>query len=251
VSVCPISVVYACYNQPLILRHHLDTWGTFPADLRARLEFVLVDDASAPPLHVTPVAGLDLKVLRVTQDIVWNYGAKNLAMSQARHPWALLSELDHLLTEEACRALLALPRDPRVVYRLRRRNHAEGADPRYSERPHPGTFFLARDTYWSVGGTDEDFSGHYGYDDIFLAECLRAAGCSFVLAEDAELRNYSGNHEIADADHSLDPAISHDLSRNRELFERKQRQGRMRAAPPILRFPWRAVLESLDAPAAR
>lgn len=227
-----ISFITHVRNQPQIVAEHLRVWDR----LDLQWEFVLIDDCSDKPLQISRPY---LTILRSFDPMQWNYGVKNLGAQEAKYDWLLLTNADHVLTEEAARKIANLELLRKRVYKFMRFN-PDAKDGRYNDRPHIGTLLIHREDLYSVGGYDEDFSGEYGHDDTFLWECLERAGCEPVLCPDIKLRNYSGNHNIPDADFRDYPEWSRDLTRNREILKRK-RLGQYSASQPTVRFKWSKV----------
>lgn len=234
-----MTVVYPFYNHHEIFKHHLDTWSHYDTALRARIEFIVVDDCSKKPLEISGEYPIDLSVYRVTDHIYWNYGAKNLGIRKSKYDWFLLSELDHLIPEKAARRILTLRRSPDIYFMFRRRNTAKEAKDCYSRSCHPATFYMSRELFEKVGGIDEDFSGEYGYDDIFFRECLQHLGARVKVPRWITLTNYSGNHQFSDADLWYDTSIPRDLSRNKEILKKKRET--MEVNRDQIRFRWEKV----------
>ena len=237
-----ISLIYPYYNHRQTLAHHLLTWNTYSLELKKQVEFIIIDDHSTSAPLISPVE-LNLRVYRVIDNIIWNYGAKNLGVQEARGDWVLLSELDHLINESSLRRILSLERKSNIYYKFFRANHHPESDVRYSDRPHMATWYLDRKTFWESGGIDEDFSGAYGHDDTWFEDCLKRQGCSCILPprEDIELTNYSGNLYFPDSDLKDDPSIPRDTTRNRQLLEQKRRRKMRRGA--TIRFSFEKVYE--------
>jgi hypothetical protein len=235
-----ISFVTHVRDQPLILNEHLKIWDSFPDEILSRLEFVLIDDFSNP--RVMPFVSRMrpyLTLLRSFDSMPWNYGIKNLGAQEAKYDWILETTVDHILTQKAAEQILELPLERGKYYRFMRCNPDEGADPRYSDRPHLATLLVNRDDLFSLGGFDEDFSGHYGHEDGFLKHCLHRRGIEEILCQDIVMRNHSGSTTISDADF-LTSGWERDLDRNNALFEKKK-AGEPCASSPIVRFAWERV----------
>src|SRR5262245_3573566 len=97
-----LSIGYPYYDNGAMLPFHYAAWGSYPAELRSRVRFLLVDDGSPTPLEPPPPdLNVNLKIFRIKQDIVWNIpGAKNLLLFQAETPWILVSDIDHIVSPD-------------------------------------------------------------------------------------------------------------------------------------------------------
>lgn len=244
-----LSLVYPYFKHRVTFLYHLSNWADLPEKVQAQVEFVIVDDASPSPLQRRTLEGMfdstimsRVRIFRVRTPIIWNYGAKNLGVYQARADWVLLSELDHVAgpwTIEHMVDLVQRATSRGCYYSLHRRNMHPAADKRYSDRPHLATYLIHQDDFWKAGGIDEDFSGAYGYDDQYLHECLAHQGVRKESLSGVVLKNISDGHEFDDADLKRDPNIPRDLKRNARLLGQKQKT--MQVSRPQLRFSWEEV----------
>lgn len=169
-----LSLVMPYYCNPGMLAEQYRVWAVYPQDVKQRLEVVLVDDGSPDELravHVPRPEGLPaLSIYRALEDKPWHqHGARNLGAYQARGPWLLLTDMDHVLPAASMRALLLLQHKARI-YTLARYDAPDELPTigRYGEhKPHPNTFVMTRDLFWHIGGYDEDYCGVYGTDGLF------------------------------------------------------------------------------------
>jgi hypothetical protein len=98
----------------------------------------------------------------VDQDIRWNQaGARNLAMLHARSNNVVISDVDHAFPAHTLRWLIGRDADHRRFYRFFRRR-ADGS----LRRGHPNIFYLSRARFFQLFGTDEEFAGAYGAEDV-------------------------------------------------------------------------------------
>jgi hypothetical protein len=171
-----LTLVIPYWNNPEMLTLQYAGWRGWAEKRKARLRVVLVDDGSqiAPAATVARPGGLpELEIYRVTEDRPWHqHGARNLGAHVAPEGWLLLTDMDHVLTDEAARGLFKrLDRlDQSRAYMLDRIEADTGErtlNDRGQPKPHPNSFVMTRAKYWEVGGYDEDLCGHYGTDAAF------------------------------------------------------------------------------------
>jgi hypothetical protein len=81
------------------------------------------------------------------------------------------------------------------------------------------------------GRYDEDFCGHYGYEDLYLQRVWEASGCSRTLLNNI---NYFEDMGFGTSN------LNRDLLRNHALALQKLNSG-CKTAPGILRFEWEQV----------
>lgn len=240
-----LSLVMPYYENPGQLARQYARWAGYRADIKARLEIVLVDDGS--PFHtaadVARPEGLPaLRIYRVLEDRPWHqHGARNLGADQARGPWLLLTDMDHEVPEATLDALLAR-RNRSLIYTFGRVDAPDMVPTRRPDgslKPHPNSFAMTKSLYWSIGGYDEDFCGIYGTDGMFRKRAFAAAPeehmpGAVLIRVPREL--------VPDASTTSLPRKSGRLPRARETVRaRKEADGR---ADKIvtLNFPWERVL---------
>lgn len=168
-----ISIVFAYYDNPSMLEFQWNRIAEYSSAVRARVEVLVVDDASpitAALSVVRPESLPDHRVYRIAKDIPWNQdAARNIGAHEASARWLLLTDIDHVVPEETLLGLLNLDKDPTVFYTLGRTKFFTD-DVR---EPHPNSYVVTRDMYWAIGGHDEDYAGIYGKDYLFRKRALK------------------------------------------------------------------------------
>jgi hypothetical protein len=207
-------VVPAYFNRgdASALTSLLETYARYDAAILDRTQFVVVDDGSPAAVAVPADIGLNVLVLRISEDIPWNQsGARNLGMMYARSDRVILTDLDHELSEETFQHVLRMRPPRRTIYKMRRVD-ADGRP----LKAHPNTFVLSRARFLRLYGYDEDFCGHYGFDDAMFWRWQRNHGTRFLrlpalCRARVRTRNVSEHH-----------SLDRDLSHNRALAEAKK-----------------------------
>jgi len=164
-----LTLITHVYNAQGPVDLQLARWRAYDPALLAQLEFIVIDDCSDTPLAVD-AAGLNLRLLRVEDDIAWNMpGCRNLGAVQAAAPWLLYFDVDNVTAEASIAMLVnALPRlDPQRLYVFRRTQDGQDLE------PHINTYLVTRRGFFAAGGYDEDFCGHYGYEDVLFRNMWR------------------------------------------------------------------------------
>jgi hypothetical protein len=140
----------------------LRRYQNYEPALLDRVHFVIVDDGS-PFRYQVPEFDLNLTWLKIDKDIHWNQGgARNLGVVYARAEKLFLCDIDVEVPEHT------------LGYFLRRRTlgkrmdrpclHAQ-SNGAYLGR-HPNAFLMSRGSLLKHFGYDEEFSGHYGFEDL-------------------------------------------------------------------------------------
>jgi hypothetical protein len=191
-----ISLVFAYYENPEMLELQWREISRYPAMVKKLLQVIVVDDGS--PSHpagevARPRELPQHAIFRLDRDVRWNQdAARNIGAHEARAPWLLLTDIDHVVPEATLTKLVSSELDPEVVYSFPRIKFESG-DERES---HPNSYFMTKDLYWAIGGHDEDYKGIYGKDFLFRKRVLRFT--REVLLEEAPLARV-GTMTVADA----------------------------------------------------
>jgi hypothetical protein len=168
-----VSVVFAYYDNPTMLALQWEQFSSYSSSVLERIEIIVVDDASPrfPAADVPRPPTMPLvSIFRIDNDIPWNQdAARNIGAHEARAPWLLLTDIDHVVPEATLAHILATPLDKDSLYTFGRVKFESG-DPR---EPHPNSYLMAKELYWDIGGHDEDYAGIYGKDYLFRKRALR------------------------------------------------------------------------------
>lgn len=167
-----LSIVFAYYDNPQMLAFQCEKLAQLSSASLAQIEVIVVDDASPqyPAISVIPEQfSVKLSVFRIAKDKPWNQdAARNIGAFEARGALLLLTDIDHVVPEATIQALLK-DVDMEEVVSLRRSAHFSSA----VVASHVNSYVMSRETYWSIGGYDEDFWGMYGSDWLFRKRILR------------------------------------------------------------------------------
>lgn len=184
----PFTLVLPYYLNAGMLAVQQLSWASLPAETRAALHVIVVDDGS-PRLPATDawrtVDGLaSQRLYRTRKDVRWNWlFCRNLGVQEASTDWVLLTDIDHVVPASTWRALMTEALDASVVYRFSRVD-APDLTP---YKPHPNSWCLTRAMFDKVGGYDERFSGFYGTDADFR-ERVQARARAVVLRPEPLIR---------------------------------------------------------------
>ncbi len=227
-----LTIITHVYNAQGPVDHQLALWKQYDPALLAQLEFLVIDDHSDQPLQVDK-GPLNLRLIRVDDDIDWNMpGCRNLAATLAGTEWMLFFDVDNVAGEAAIDKMVgALPRLDKQRLHVFRRTEG-GVD----VEPHINSFLISRQGFWRAGGYDEDFCGHYGFEDVVFRMMWRKHVGTEVLLTDIAFE------QIAFRTSGLD----RDITRNQALAQARAAAG-MPKPRGMLRFAWH---EPVAAPAA-
>ena len=221
-----LTLITHIYDAQAGLDHHLALWRQYDPALLARMEFVVIDDHSDPPL-VADRAGLNLRLLRVDDDIDWNMpGCRNLAAMQARSDWLLFFDIDNVTSQHNVRRMVdACARlDKRRLHVFARMHDGVAVE------PHINTFLISRWGFFKAGGYDEDFSGHYGFEDVLFRKLWRKHVGQEVLLPEIVFDQMAWRTNN----------LNRDTRRNQALANYKAALG-MAKPKGCLRFEWTEV----------
>lgn len=241
-----LSLVMPYYMNPGMLERHYQEWALWSPAFIARTEFIIVDDGSPQPAIMVPRPDwlTSLSIYRVLEDRPWHqHGARNLGAHQARGQWLLLTDMDHILTADAARKLFELlpELDTDCIYMMHRVEADTGLPTaQYGvTKPHPNSFVVTRDTFWRIGGYDEDYCGIYGTDRMFRERAFQVARPGFL--GDVSLTRY-WRDIIPDASTTTLPRKEgRDPGAKARVMRWKAKRGET-GSIKVLQFPWERVL---------
>jgi hypothetical protein len=183
----PFTFICAYYENAGMFREQQRVWRSLPADIRAQLHVIVVDDGSpvTPALpHVDETGLASFRLYRLGVDIRWNWLAcRNLGVHEATTDWVFLTDIDHVVPAATWSALMTKKLDVRAVYRFNRVD-APALTP---YKPHPNTWCMTREMFDAIGGYDERFSGFYGTDGEFR-DRVNATANKVVMREEVIVR---------------------------------------------------------------
>jgi glycosyltransferase involved in cell wall biosynthesis len=171
-----------------------------------------VDDHSKTDIRISEDVNLNYTLVRVRDDITWNQaGARNLGVKYAKSERIILTDLDLLFPENLFARLVDFYPPNNSIFKF----HTFSGMVR--TEPHFNVFFLTRKVFMRTNGVDEEFSGRYGYEDVFFYFLNKALGVRFYLFR---------HHNIVHREHRENEKTQHNpLTRNMDyneaLFERK------------------------------
>jgi len=137
--------------------------------IRNQFEIIIVDDCSDESL-IPLNNGLNLKSFRVTDDIAWNQaGARNLGCFMVDSPWVLFFDIDQIPLTDSIQLILRSIQDldSSCMYYFYVEDFID-SNLKKKLDIHPNTFLVNTQRFKSTCMYDEDFAGHYGYEDLYL-----------------------------------------------------------------------------------
>lgn len=205
--------VYFDQEDQESLHELLRKYSEYDPVLLDRIQFVIVDDCSPLPVNLPDQMDMNILLLRIEEDILWNQGgARNLGVVYGRSDKILATDLDHEFTEETLKHLINFPKLDRTIFRFHRLDR-EG---RFT-KSHPNTFFMSRGRFLRFFGVDEEFSGAYGCEDGMFWRWQRYNGTRFRYMN----KKYASRLRKLNLDKSYH-SLTRDVKRNTDLKNRKK-----------------------------
>jgi glycosyltransferase involved in cell wall biosynthesis len=251
-----ITMVVPVYSQPEMLKLQIRNWDNqYDEHTFRAFKFIVIDDGSpVPAVEVFKQladegGGMLPDLYRIDQDVPWNRGmARNLGTQQAKTPWVLHVDTDHVLPSASAAKLISmLPTlDPKRWYRFKRIRVGKADETRKKDKvdpnaefveihPHIDSYLCTPDAYWRAGGYNEDFSGVLGGGSPFLKEMEQANGPPIVLSVALHVYTRSEVPDSSERTLPRDPAAF----KNRKA-EIMKAFGTLRGHDPV-RLKWHQV----------
>ena len=240
-----ITQVTPYYNNPEMLKHHIENWVEYPSEVMEHFRLIIVDDGSAAHQRAEDVlktAGRWLldrtRLFYVTEDIPWNqHGARNLGALMAGTTddmWLWMADMDRVLLYPFMRMAMAatLEDRPYASRGMDRRKYLSRVDP----PKMTNQFFVPQHVYMEAGGYDEWYCGTYGGDFEFIEEMERVSKSMIYIPGVYHFR-YS-RHVVEDSTTDLD-RDEYWKPHVRKAREKKA-AGKRRMVDPI-NFPWEEI----------
>ena len=187
-----LTVALMYYAEPAMLVRQLDNFMSYPDELKEKFTLLIVDDGSPDPslsaktyvsnnkkyVTISSNNKLDIRVAYIKQNILWNTpGARNLAFHVAETPTVLMIDSDLIIPQETMeKALTWKTRRPQLASKLadpssihsgfigHQFNRTKPNNGGY--KIHPSAMLMDVESFWEVGGFEEDFAGNYGNEDV-------------------------------------------------------------------------------------
>jgi hypothetical protein len=202
-----LNILYSYFGQTEMVKKQVKEWKKYSD----QVNLCYVDDCAQVPL-VKPEG---TEAYRITTDIKCNQGgARNLGMSKLKG-WVVMLDMDYLLTRQNIQRIFSEKLEKGTVYYLTR-----------TGEPLSYTIYLIHtDDFKDIGGYDEDFSGHYGWEDSEFNHRVKERKNRDVL--DIKVKYFPG-----------ESSGGSDIQRNRDLLDWKLM---MRDKGKNLRFKWKKL----------
>ncbi len=162
-----LSIIMPYFEAPQMLQYQYAYMREYAPELKARLEYVLVDDNSQKHRATFPMSsfGIAFKMYKMDADIKWGGDScKNIGVYNATHEWVLTTDIDHIIPEKTIDAILnthKLSED--VAYRF----HRLMAPEMKAHVFHPNSWLFHRNLYRTFKGYDERLAGCYSTNSDF------------------------------------------------------------------------------------
>jgi glycosyltransferase involved in cell wall biosynthesis len=211
-------VVHFYLNQEKVsaVMDLLRRYEKYSPELLDHMQFVAVDDGS-PMEYEIPEFNLNIIWLRITEDIPWNQGgARNLGVLYAKSDKVLMTDLDFEFPEDTLIKMAGMKECGRHFYKIHTKDPSTGR----VTRGHPNTFLMSRARFLRFFGCDEEFCGHYGYEDVRFVKVQKYHGSRQLYLN----RNYTCFRR-QDLDRSRDyHSLVRDLAFNKPIDDRKKKE---------------------------
>jgi hypothetical protein len=228
-----LTIISHFYNGHEWVDKQIAHWMQINPQLKSLFEFVLVDDYSDTE-YALPPNDLNIRLFRVTDDIPWNQGgARNLATYHASGKVAMFIDIDQHIKidflERLCASVDNIQRN--TIHFFKSNPPLVNIQNGQELIHHPNSFFVNLQDFKTHVHYDEDFAGHYGFEDIFVMRVWEKAGCKVTLV------NEDVSHNLPFGTANLD----RDIKRNQDLIQRKVFQEDCKQSNSVLRFAWKEV----------
>lgn len=207
-----ISIVINYYENLPALDFFVENFARISQKSPGSFELVLVDDCSPTPVMASAFGSLNnVRAFRIKENVPWNMpAARNVGALEARGNVMLMCDIDHILEYDEVDRFLrdaeSLPLGVRMT--PNRKRPADGDQPS-DLKPNINCFLIRRQDFFRVGGYEELFSGHYGFEDKYFRYCCRWAG----------VEDQPAGFRLSVMKGGATKGLDRDTSRNGAIFE--------------------------------
>lgn len=211
----------------------LSQYSKYSQKILDKIHFILVDDCSPIEIKIPRITNMNISLLRVTSDIMWNQGgARNLGVNYAKTSKLLITDIDHVFPERTLVHLINRKYNYNDLIRFRRFSGLKKISTGYN------IFYLNKLLFEDFQGYDEIFCGYYGYEDVHFIESLAKASIHVK-----KLFYWFPVYDLAIDRKTEYHSLVRDLKRNYDLLEQKQRGKATWHTKLALNFEWEVVEE--------
>jgi hypothetical protein len=229
-----LSIISHFYNEHEWVNNQIAHWQQINPQFRDFFEFILVDDFSDEKYKL-PKTDLNIRLFRVTDDIPWNQGgARNLATFHATGSVALFADIDQHIKieflERLCASVSNIQRN--TIHFFKSNPPLINIQNGETLIHHPNSFFVNLKDFKTLVHYDEDFVGHYGFEDVFLLRVWEKLGGKVTLV----------NEDVSSQLPFGTLSLNRDIQTNEALIQKKVFFENCKMSNSILRFSWEEVL---------
>ncbi|MDD2462691.1 MAG: glycosyltransferase [Desulfobulbus sp.] len=241
-----ISMIYSYYNQPKMLDVIVGIINSYDDDLIGSVEVIFVDDGSQAFPMVKKEMKCSAKFFRLKEDVGFNNcGAKNVGLFNATGEWCFILDLDHYVTGSNLKKIidkylisdthgflhgfLSIFKKKQRWYQFKRLKDGKNIIGK-----NPNIKLIRRESVLSCP-YDEDFSGYYGYEDMFQLFLLKKK-----YGRPKIVKNILIEMVTAINDSNTKTQTNRSVDRNKKLFDKKI-TGVVPYSEKFLRIPYESM----------
>lgn len=239
-----ITIIFPFWNNTSMATIQMGYYSALPADIRAHLHIVLVDDCSEQRPDVSADLPFDYREYRILKHRRWDWLiCRNLGMAEAQTEWRIMTDIDHIVPEETLRYVMNEELDAKRAYRFSRMTLTSPTD--FTQvtpyKLHPDSWMMTGAAFEKVGGYDERYAGNYGSSGEFTGRVEGKLGKAIQLH--VPLWRV-GRETVPDAStpKEIDGVQTRKQPRDRAgMIEARRRVTKEGGPPRRLTLPWERV----------
>ncbi len=185
-----LSLVIPYYKSNNIISRKFEEWQEYDQDVKDNLEVIIVDDGSPEGTRFEEQwvdTELNIKLYRIEVDIPWNEcGANNLGIKMASNDFILRTDVDWFIPNNLLKKIMNMDLNKNMLYLF----HSIDFYSRQKLIDPANIYVINKETFWTVGGYDEDTRGHYGSDLSFRYRTFTVYKTKVVFIEDYPVEAY-------------------------------------------------------------
>ena len=227
-----LTLITHHYNGHQALQNLVDSIKKWPSSIKNQIQLVAVDDGSETETNLD-ATGINLKYYRITDDIPWNQaGARNLGCLMAQTEWVMFFDVDQIPNESGINNILTSLDDlsDETLYYFYVEDFVD-SNLNTEMKVHPNTLLVNCQRFKETCMYDEDFSGHYGFEDIYLP---------YVWENQGGKRSLYGHFAFFKDQKFKTAKLDRNTEINHNLAKLKISQGSKKPVN-LIRFNWKII----------
>lgn len=209
-------------RQSNLLHEYINLWDNLSYEIKKSWNFVIIDDCSkikAEDIVRKIKPNINIDIYRVQSDVFFNVsGARNIGAKECKTTWMYQSDMDWFAPQEMYEEILSYNyTNKNTMYKFLGKNTKVKPSWNISKIWQPiNEFIISKSFFWELGGYNESFTGHWGYDDRDFLRKAELKNYNYKVVSDYFLQWKSAGKIKTTRDNTRNKALANELNNSLE-----------------------------------